>query len=322
MKKYPLRLSYISKPAIWSGTRLVLEWGKQGDGGRIAETWELSVRDKEMATVRNGEAASMTLRAYIERCGSDCVSPQYRLEDRFPLLVKLIDAGDRLSVQVHPDDAYAERVERDSGKTEMWYIVDAEPEAAIIYGLRDGVSREDFAKAVEENRIGETMRSCPVRAGEAYFIPAGLVHAIGKGILIAEIQQNSDLTYRIYDYDRRQADGSLRELHTDKALAVVRPFTDGEIESIRFAKGRGDASLLVNSEYFSVRKQTVSPADGAICLTQGTDSFTSLLCIEGEGVLTHDETSYPIRRGDSYFLPAGMGDYTLRGTLTLIAASL
>ena len=319
MKKYPLRVSYISKSAIWSGTRLVREWGKIGEGDRIAETWELSVRSKEMATVQNGEAKGMTLQAYIETCGADCVSPCYSTEDRFPLLIKLIDAADKLSVQVHPDDAYASRVEGDSGKTEMWYIVEAEPNAAIIYGLKDSVTGEEFARAVREKRIGETMRSCPVKAGEAYFIPAGMVHAIGEGILIAEVQQNSDLTYRIYDYDRRQADGSLRELHTEKALEVVRPFAEEEITALRFERGAGDSDCLVNSRYFSVFKREVhSPLDASV----GKESFVALLCISGEGVLTHEGVPYEIRRGDSYFLPAGMGNYVLSGKMTLIEATV
>ena len=317
MKKYPLKISYISKPAIWSGTRLVRQWGKLSESDRIAETWELSVRPKEMAIVLEGEAKGFTLQSYIEQCGADCVSPQYRLGDRFPLLIKLIDAADRLSVQVHPDDTYASRVENDSGKTEMWYIVEAEPNAAIIYGLKDGVSREAFAQAVAEKRIGEMMKTCPVQAGEAYFIPAGMVHAIGAGILIAEVQQNSDLTYRIYDYDRRQADGSLRELHVEKSLDVVRPFSENEVERLQFERGRNGA--LVNSKYFSVFKREL---DGERSAEVGKESFVALLCIGGEGSIVYKGVSYPIRRGDSYFLPAGMGEYTLLGSLTLIEATI
>lgn len=317
MKKYPLKLSYISKSAIWGGTRLIHSWNKIPCGDCIAETWELSVRQKEMATVLNGDAKGMTLQSYIEVCGADCVSPTYRTTDRFPLLIKLIDAADRLSVQVHPDDLYASRVEHDSGKTEMWYIVEAEPDSSIIYGLADGITREDFAKAVEEKRIGKTMKVCSVKRGDAFFIPAGMVHAIGKGILIAEVQQNSDLTYRIYDYDRRQADGTLRELHIEKSLDVVRPFTDAEIDKLRFERGHNDA--LVNSKYFSVFERKIKDFHSA---TADSQSFVALLCIDGTGILSHDGVDYPIAKGDSYFLPAGMGAYTLSGELILIEATL
>lgn len=319
MKKYPLQISYTAKFAIWGGHELATDWGKQGTGQNIAETWELSVRPNEMATILNGEAKGMTLAAYFAACGADCVSPTYQLADRFPLLVKLIDAAQPLSVQVHPDDAYAEQVENDSGKTEMWYIVAAKPGASIIYGLRDGVSREDFALAVANKQLDGVMRQCAVRPGECYFIPAGMVHAIGAGIIIAEIQQNSDLTYRVYDYDRRQADGSLRPLHTKKALDVVRPYTAEQIDAIRFARGRGGAEQLANSAYFQVTKQQIR---GKVSLRQEADSFSSLLCIDGAGTLTFEGKSYPIRQGDSYFLPAGMGEYQLDGTITWIVSKL
>ncbi|MBQ9782928.1 MAG: class I mannose-6-phosphate isomerase [Clostridia bacterium] len=321
MNKYPLKVSYTAKSAIWGGQVLARDWHKQGEGENIAETWELSVRPKEMATVLNGEAEGMTLEAYIEACGADCVSPTYQIGDRFPLLVKLIDASDRLSVQVHPDDAYASQVEHDSGKTEMWYIVAAEPGASIVYGLRDGVSREDFARAVEERRLDEVMNTCPVLAGESYFIPAGMVHAIGAGILIAEIQQNSDLTYRVYDYDRRQADGSLRPLHTEKALEVIRPYTQEQIDEIAFARGRGKGKteLLANSRYFQVEKREIR---GGVSDEQGRGSFASLLCLKGEGELIFEGERFPIGKGDSYFLPAGMGKYRLKGTMTLIHSEL
>ncbi len=320
MKKYPLRLQYIAKSAIWGGKRLKEEWGKEICGDTIAETWELTVRPHEMALIENGAAAGRTLAEQIAAWGGESVSPTYDIGERFPMLVKLIDAADRLSVQVHPDDDYAGRIEGDSGKTEMWYIVDAEPGASIIYGLAQGIGREEFARAVAEGCIDDAMKRCSVRAGESYFIPAGMVHAIGAGILIAEIQQNSDLTYRVYDYERRQADGTLRPLHTEKALAVVRPFAESEVEEIRFEKGRGDKDLLANSRYFKVRRQVVSGESEA--LFRNGDSFTSLLCVAGEGTLHHAGIEYSVRKGDSYFLPAGMGEYTLSGEMTVLCSEL
>ncbi|MBE6546831.1 MAG: class I mannose-6-phosphate isomerase [Ruminococcaceae bacterium] len=320
MKRYPLKLRYIAKSAIWGGTRLKEQWGKEIEGDIIAETWELTVRPKEMAVIQNGDASGRTLEEQIAAWGGDCVAPSYRVGDRFPMLVKLIDAADRLSVQVHPDDSYALRVENDSGKTEMWYIVDAEPGASIIYGLAEDIGREEFARAVAEKRIDGAMNTCPVKAGESYFIPAGMLHAIGAGILIAEIQQNSDLTYRVYDYERRQADGSLRPLHTEKALEVVRPFAEAEVDALRFERGKGGDELLANSRYFKVRRHVLK--DERIELSRNKDSFTSLLCVEGEGVLCHDGTEYSLGRGDSYFIPAGMGAYTLCGRMTVLCSEL
>lgn len=316
MKKYPLRLDYIAKSAIWGGARLSERWNKRSDGENIAETWELSVRPKEMCSIQNGEADGMTLAAYIETVGAEAVSPSYRIGERFPMLVKLIDARDRLSVQVHPDDDFASRVEQDSGKTEMWHIVEAEEGATIVYGLAEGVSREAFARSVAEGTMEHTLRSIPVKAGETYFIPAGMVHAIGAGILLAEIQQNSDLTYRVWDYDRRDAAGNLRPLHTEKALSVIRPFEESEIEEICFARGK-EAGLLANSRYFKAWRSDVR---GTQVVVATEESFVSVLCVGGEGVLIFEGEEYPIRKGDSYWLPAGMGACETRGELSLICA--
>ncbi len=318
MKLYPLKLSYITKTALWGGTRLRREWHKNSEFPVISESWELSVRPKEPSLIINGEAEGMKLEEYISACGNSIVSPSYD-GSRFPLLIKLIDAADSLSVQVHPDDSYASEVENDSGKTEMWYIIDADENSELIYGLKDGVSTSDFASAVRENRIGDVMNHQPVKAGETYFIPSGMLHAIGKGILIAEIQQNSDLTYRVYDFDRRQADGSLRELHVDKAIDVTRPFSQSEIDAVRYSRGRGGKNLLANSEFFRVELRNITDEEKFIA---DASSFVSLLCICGTGKIIYAGQEYNIEKGDSYFLPAGMGEYTLCGDIKIIESGI
>lgn len=318
MKKYPLKLSYIAKSAIWGGTTLRDEWGKRTDGDNIAEIWALSVREKEMAVVENGEAAGLTLREYFERVGFDCVSKTFGSDERFPLLVKLIDAAAPLSVQVHPDDAYASAAHGDSGKTEVWYVLDAKEGAELVCGLADGVDAEGFRRAVAEGRISDALCRVKVKAGDCFFIPAGMVHAIGEGILIAEIQQNSDLTYRVYDYDRLGADGKPRELHTERALDVVRPFDESEVDAIRFSRGRGEG-MLVDSDYFRVRRIAV---DGTDTLTVGDGSFCSLLCVDGAGALEFDGERYELQKGDCYFLPRALGKVTLSGSLELICSEI
>ena len=317
MKKYPMKLNYIAKSAIWGGSVLSSEWGKRGDGENVAETRELSVRPGEVSVIQNGEYAGMSLEDYVH-AEESAVSPDYKKDQAFPMLVKFIDAGDKLSVQVHPDDAYANRVENDSGKTEMWHIVDAVQGATIIYGLADGVSKEDFVKAVEEKRLGDVMYTRPVKRGETYFIPAGLVHAIGAGIIVAEIQQNSDLTYRVYDYDRRGSDGKLRELHTQKALDVVRPYTAQQIDDLQFEKGRGEG-VIAKSRYFG---SYVKRVDGKAELCQSDASFASVLCLRGEGKLVFEGAEYPMSRGDSYFIPAGMGEYSAEGSMELLFSEI
>ena len=314
MKKYPLKLSYIAKSAIWGGSILEKEWGKVSSGDNIAETWELSVREKEMARIENGDASGMTLSEYFDAVGYDCVSGSFRKGDRFPLLVKLIDAAAPLSVQVHPDDAYASAVENDSGKTEMWYVLSAKEGAELICGLREGVDSAGYRQAVAEGRIESAMNYVKVKAGDCFFIPAGMVHAIGEGILIAEIQQNSDLTYRVYDYDRVGADGKKRELHTEKALDVVRPYTEQEVNAIRYSEGY-DPEMLANNKYFKVKSIAV---DGESCLSVSDRSFASILCTDGEGAILHGGERYPLKKGDSYFCPAGTGTLTLNGNLRIV----
>ena len=231
-KLYPIKISYVAKSRIWGGDNLSKMFGKENEGENIGETWELTVRDDEMSVICDGSCAGMTLGEYIDE-NKSVLGSKYK-GGRFPLLIKFIDAMDKLSVQVHPDDDYATLHENDPGKTEMWYIVDAKPGAKIVYGLAEGVSREEFAKAAREGKLDHVMGYKNVKAGETYFIPSGLLHAIGEGIIIAEIQQNSDITYRVYDYDRKDSSGKGRELHVDKSIDVVRPFSQEEIDSIRF----------------------------------------------------------------------------------------
>ena len=321
MKIYPLKLSYITKTALWAGKKLKTDFGKVSEHDTVSESWELSVREDEMSRITNGDAKGMTLAEYFEAAGYGCVSPAFKRGDRFPLLVKLIDASDMLSIQVHPNDDYALSVEGESGKTEMWYIVDAEKGATLVYGLRDGVTSDDFLRAVKENEISKVINTVPVSKGDTYFIPAGMLHAIGAGILVAEIQQNSDLTYRVYDFDRRDKNGEPRALHTDKALAVTRPYSESEINALRFSKGATDSEgeLLASSEHFKARRLCV---DGRASLAVSNKSFLSLLCIDGEGEIVHSGVSYSISRGDSYFLPIGIGGFDLVGKATLILSEI
>ncbi len=320
MNRYPLKLKYYSKTALWGGNTLKTEWGKECSFDKLAETWELTVRDDAVNTIENGEAAGKTLAEYLATTPGAIGTAG--TDSRFPLLIKLIDAADKLSIQVHPTDAYATKTEHDSGKTEMWYIVSAEEGAEIVYGLADFMDANDFRACVRSGEINKALKTVKVHAGECYFIPAGMVHAIGKGCLIAEIQQNSDLTYRVYDYDRRDADGKLRELHTEKALDVVTAFTQQEIDAIRFSRFPAiDAGIcLAACPYFEVHMLSLRGYSQELCTTD--KSFHSVLCIDGNGFLLCDSKQYPLNRGDSYFLPAGMGKYTLCGNAKIILSCL
>jgi len=316
---YPIKLTPTLKSALWGGTRLPDRWQKGTPGTSVAESWELTVREQEHNLIANGSHAGKTLTQLLHASdGEALLGTACRGMSRFPLLIKFIDAAQSLSVQVHPDDDYAARVESakgDSGKNEMWYIVEAAPDAEIVYGLKPGVTAEDFRRAVDEHRIAEVLHFHPVKAGECYYIPAGLVHAIGGGILIAEIQQNSDLTYRVYDYDRRDANGNLRELHCDKACDVVCPMTESDITAKRYAASPSDATddtCLAHPAYFRVCRRTCT-ADHSCCGTVTEECFLHLLCLSGDCTIEAGKTTTAMSRGDSIFLPAGLGDYTVRG---------
>lgn len=312
VKLYPLKLEAVLKDTLWGGTLLSERFGKGEAGRRIAESWAPALRKDGENRIENGEGAGMLLGEYAALvgmealCGWECAG---KAPLDFPLLVKLIDARDRLSVQVHPDDAYAHSHGIDSGKTEMWYIVEARPGAKLVYGLKRGepFDPEALRAAALDGTLEKHLHFADVQKGDVYYIPAGLVHAIGAGILIAEVQQNSNTTYRLYDYDRRGADGKKRELHIDEALRVIRTdFSDDPaFGNTRPTVTPGEVSSLVDSAFFDV-SLVFFDAAGSATLPKGR--MHSLLCIDGEGVVTADGETVPMQKGDSVLVPAGCGE--------------
>lgn len=299
-----LKLVPAYKDYLWGGDRLARFYGKNGAPIPLAETWEVSLHPDGVTRLEDGRALS------------DFLTPLHlgknaeRFAD-FPLLVKLIDAAKDLSVQVHPSDAYALKNENSYGKTEMWYIVEAVEGAGIYLGFVRDVTEKEARDAIQNETFTDLLRFVPVKAGECYFIPAGTVHAIGAGCLICEIQQNSNLTYRIYDYGRRDASGALRPLHAEKAFSVMSlsPYTPvGEFLSNPLCEPLG-ISPYFHTEKLTVTEKTTLTADAA--------SFRALVCVSGEGKID----GKPIMRGDTYFLPAGEGTI-LMGELTVISVSV
>ena len=228
-----------------------------------------------------------------------------------PVLIKLIDAKQDLSIQVHPDDDYAMRVEGEAGKTEMWYIVDAAPHAALYYGLKQEVTKAEFEQRIHDQTSTDILNRVEGKPGELYFIPSGTLHAIGAGSLLAEIQQNSNTTYRVYDYGRRGADGKLRPLHIAKALDVtnLRPIAP-TVQYPAEAVAGGTVRKLEACKYFASDVVTVH---GTVAFTVGTESFHHLLFLSGEATLQTESGSYPVKKGSSVLLPAGLGAYTVTG---------
>ena len=308
----PLKLGMITKKIIWGGERLAREYGKGTPGEKIAESWELTDRADGVNTIVGGTFDGMLLSDYLN-AHKDEVKKGWDGE-RFPLLIKLIDAEADLSIQVHPDDEYAAEHTTDLGKTEMWYIVDAAPDARIIYGLKKKYSAAEVRAAIENGTLEELMNYVPVKKGETYFIPSGMVHAICRGILIAEIQQNSNITYRVYDYNRRGADGKLRELHVDDALAVIDKIEDPS--AVR-ADANDELGIIAKCDYF-----TVYHFEKAFAMTATEESFVHLLCLGGEAVITWNGGKMNIKKGESVYIPAGFGEFAVSEGADIVVSTL
>ena len=308
----PLKLGMITKKIIWGGERLAREYGKGTPGEKIAESWELTDRADGVNTIVGGSFDGMLLSDYLN-AHKDEVQKGWDGE-RFPLLIKLIDAEADLSIQVHPDDEYAAEHTTDLGKTEMWYIADAAPDARIIYGLKKKYSAAEVRAAIENGTLEELMNYVPVKKGETYFIPSGMVHAICRGILIAEIQQNSNITYRVYDYNRRGADGKLRELHVDDALAVIDKIEDPS--AVR-ADANEELGIIAKCGYF-----TVYHFEKAFTMNATEESFVHLLCLGGETSITWNGGVMSIAKGESVYVPAGMGEFSVSEGADIVVSTL
>ncbi|MBE6611084.1 MAG: mannose-6-phosphate isomerase [Ruminococcaceae bacterium] len=319
MQRYPLKLIPAVKEIIWGGDKLKKFYNKKADFDKLAESWELTVRPDGMSVIGNGEYAGMELGEYIEKAGMDVIAKGYD-GDRFPLLIKFIDARDSLSIQVHPNDEYSLPHENEYGKTEIWYIVEAEEGAELVFGLTEDYTPEAFDKAIAENNVESLLGRVKVHPGEVYFIPAGLVHAIGAGTLICEIQQNSNVTYRVYDYGRLGKDGKPRELHVEKAKEAIINHRPEDVERLRFAAAKERTpTLLASCDKFNLNRYEFTEQT----LTADETSFLSLTFIEGSGVIEANGASYPFDKGDTYYIPAGMGEFSMKSTgAVCIAASL
>ena len=313
----PIKLQSVFKEIIWGGNRLKTDYNKKSDLSNIAESWELTVREDGMNTIIGGEFDGLTMQEYIDKNGFEVVTNKPM--DRFPLLIKFIDAEDNLSIQVHPDDDYAMAKANSLGKTEMWYVIDAKPGAKLVYGLKSTSTAESLKRAIANGTVENELNYVSVKKGDVFFIPSGLVHAIGAGILLAEIQQNSNITYRVYDYNRLGKDGKPRELHVEDALNVIVNRNEDEIDKIRFSTNAKNSNLLASCEFFTVEKHSI---DADFEFSTNAESFNSILCLEGSGKIEYDGEIFPLSKGDSYFIPAGLGKYIVAGNLEIIVSRI
>lgn len=295
-----LKLKAACKDYIWGGVRLKEEYHKQFDGDRLAECWELSCHPDGLSVIANGPFAGQTLRDYIASSGRRVLGSNCQIFREFPVLIKLIDAKDNLSIQVHPNNLDALEKETQYGKTEMWYVLEAGPNAFLYNGFRREISKEEFRRRIQDGTLPETLNAVPAHRGDIFYIPAGTLHAIGRDLVVVEIGQSSNVTYRVFDYNRLGADGSPRKLHIDQALEVTRrtpPRTDYNF-----------GGHLVRNAYFTV--DLIEAPHTEDC---DDESFTSLLIIDGAGNLQCGNALVTCRKGDSLFLPANSGKFTLSG---------
>ena len=304
-----IKLTAPIKDYLWGGTRLKTDFGKITDKEKAAESWELSTHHDGESIVSGGEFDGMTLSQYIKANGGDeCIGTRAAEFDFFPILIKLIDAKDNLSIQVHPNDEYAMRVEGEYGKTEMWYIVDCEDDAYLYYGVNRDITKSEFEKRIKNNTLLEILNKVPVKKGDVFFIPSGTIHAICSGILICEVQQNSNTTYRVYDYDRRGADGKPRELHIEKAIDV-------SLLTPSPKQAETNSNILASCKYFTVEKLNDNSD-----ITLNKASFRSVTVTDGNATLKLDDVTTSLTKGETVFIPAQDNTATITGDFEAIMA--
>jgi mannose-6-phosphate isomerase len=317
---YPLTFEPVFRDYIWGGRNLETKLGRALPPGQVAESWDISGHPSSPTKADNGPLAGRTLPELLDLLGTKLVGSRSQpmlARGKFPLLIKLLDANKRLSVQVHPDDAYAAEHENgELGKTEMWYVLHAEPGAYLIYGLKTGVRPESFRQALEAGELEQCLHHLPVKAGDAIFIPAGSVHAIMDGILIAEIQQNSDTTYRVYDWNRLGTDGQPRPLHVDKALDVINfdlvepgPFPPQLVEERNGLR----RELITASPYFNVERIAFEEDSSFEGLCDGS-TFEIWGIISGRGRVGWSGEPVAVEAVRFALLPAALGNFKIDAT--------
>ncbi len=299
-----VRMEPAFKDNLWGGTRLRDIYGKKCDYDIIAESWELSTHKAGQSIVATGKNKGLMLGEYINRFGRSILGWKCDPYERFPLLIKFIDSRESLSIQVHPGDDYALQKEDEYGKNELWYVVDCEPDSYLYCGFSRDTDEAEVRRRIEDGTLTEILNKIPVKKGDSYFIENGTVHAIGPGVLICEIQQSSNVTYRLYDYQRRDKYGELRELHIDKAMEVTN-FHEKDMEAAR----------TMECKYFSIEK---SVFDGEVSFNLDDSSFRAFVVLEGSGQVSCGEESLAYRPADCFFVPAGKKTVVFHGCGTIL----
>ncbi|MCC6127602.1 MAG: class I mannose-6-phosphate isomerase [Chlamydiae bacterium] len=308
---YPIRFFPIYRDYLWGGSRIAQKYNRQTSLVPIAESWEISDRPSGMSVVANGPLKGLSLSELTTAMGERLLG-ENRIFPSFPLLIKIIDAKEPLSIQVHPSNQNASILKADP-KTEMWYVLEAPPEALVYAGFKKDVTKEEFLQALKGEELLELLEVHKAIPSEAIYIPGGCIHAIGSGCLMLEVQQNSDSTYRVYDWQRKGLDGKARQLHIQEALQAI----DWSFQSLKVESSKG--SDLVKCPYFAVSRQDIL---GSFSMPHRPDSFQIFFCLSGDGTISLDGFTEPMHAGMTYLIPACFASGNISGSLQTIHITL
>ena len=315
MKLYPLQFEPIMKERIWGGTKLKTYLNKPITSDITGESWEISTVENDVSVVANGVLKGKSLNELIQEFPETVLGTKVHAQfgKQFPLLFKYLDAREDLSIQLHPNDELAKKRHNSFGKTEMWYVMQADADARLIVGFKEKSSPEEFKKNIENKTIVAILDTKKVQQGDVFFLETGTIHAIGAGIVIAEIQQTSDITYRIYDFDRVDANGNKRELHVDLSLEAINYET---IESQKiYSTTENVSNEVVNCKYFTTN---YIPLNDLVKISKNGNSFTVYMCVDGSFQLTGDGENFNYQKGDTVLIPAALTDFQLSGKASIL----
>ena len=312
---YPLQFTPILKDKIWGGTKLETILNKEITSDTTGESWEISTVGEDVSIISNGEFAGKSLNEIIAIHPDEILGTAVykKFGKQFPLLFKFIDATQDLSIQVHPNDELAKKRHNSFGKTEMWYIMQADASARLIVGFKENSSAEEYIQHLNDKKLVSILDEIPAHEGDVYFLATGTIHAIGAGIVLAEIQQTSDITYRVYDWDRVDAEGNSRELHTELALEAINYHqldTQKKYDSIV-----NHSNTVVDCPYFTTN---FLPLNGQLDVDKDGSSFTVYMCVDGNFDLKYEDISYAYQKGDTVLIPAAVNSYELSGSASLL----
>lgn len=312
---YPLQFRPILKERIWGGTKLKTVLNKPITSEITGESWELSTVDGDVSIIANGAFEGKPLLELIDAYPAKVLGIQVhqKFGKQFPLLFKYLDAREDLSIQVHPNDELAKARHNSFGKTEMWYVMQADRDSRLIVGFKEDLNAKEYVEHLENKTLLDILDKIPVSVGDVFFLETGTVHAIGAGLLIAEIQQTSDITYRLYDFDRVDAHGNTRELHIDLALEAIN--YDRVEAKKNYTKTQNVSNSMVDCPYFTTN---FIPLQGAMEVIKNGDSFTVYMCTEGNFSLTIDHQEYHYSKGDTVLMPAALAQFTLSGSASIL----